>query len=239
MSVKAVLFDLDGTLLPMDQEIFARSYVGGLAGAALPHGYEPKSMARAIMAGTDAMVKNDGVKTNEDCFWEEMAHCLGRDAKADVHIFNAFYATDFQKIQEVCGYNDRAAETVKKIKAMGFRVALATNPLFPKVATDSRIRWAGFDPADFEFYTTYETSRHCKPNPDYYRDVVDAMKLSPEECLMVGNDADEDMIAEQIGMRVFLLTDCLINKSGRDLGGYPQGDFNALLAYVEKIQTMN
>ena len=31
MNIKAVLFDLDGTLLPMDQDIFVKSYFGLLA----------------------------------------------------------------------------------------------------------------------------------------------------------------------------------------------------------------
>ena len=32
------------------------------------------------------------------------------------------------------------------------------------------------------------------------------LNVSPEECLMVGNDVSEDMIAETIGMKVFLIT---------------------------------
>ena len=38
--------------------------------------------------------------------------------------------------------------------------------------------------------------------------------------------------AEKLGMRVFLLTDCLINKDGRDISCYPQGGFSELMAYI-------
>ncbi len=236
MRTTTVLFDLDGTLLPMDQDLFAKAYIGGLAKTAVPYGYDPSVMAKAIWAGTAAMVKNDGTLTNEEMFWKTMEELLGESIKRDAHIFDEFYRTDFQKIQEVCGYDARAAETVARIRGKGLRVALATNPLFPKVATDSRIRWAGLTPSDFELYTTYESSHHCKPNPDYYWDVIRALGVSPEECLMVGNDADEDMIAETLGMRVFLLTDCLINKSGKDLSCYRRGGFSELLEYLDGME---
>ena len=52
---------------------------------------------------------------------------------------------------------------------------------------------------------------------------------------MVGNDVKEDMIAESLGMKVFLLTDCLINKEEKDISVYPNGDLNALLAYVDTL----
>jgi len=45
---------------------------------------------------------------------------------------------------------------------------------------------------------------------------------------MVGNDVGEDMITQQLGMKVFLLADCLINKAGADISQYPNGDFSEL-----------
>ena len=98
--------------------------------------------------------------------------------------------------------------------------------------TESRIRWAGLEPGDFELYTTYENSRHCKPNPEYYRDILRSLDCRAEDCLMVGNDAEEDLAAAQLGMEVFLLTDCLINKKERDLSACPHGDFARLEAFL-------
>ena len=118
---------------------------------------------------------------------------------------------------------------------MGLRTILATNPLFPVVATHSRVRWAGFQPENFEMITTYENSSYCKPNPDYYREILGKMNLKPEECLMVGNDAIEDAAAEKLGIRVFLLTDCLINKDQRDLSAYPRGSFPELMNYIRSL----
>ena len=103
------------------------------------------------------------------------------------------------------------------------------------MATESRIGWAGLTPGDFELYTTYENSRHSKPNADYYRDILSELGLSAGECLMVGNDADEDMAAGQTGMQVFLLTDCLINRENRSLDLWPHGGFSELDRYIESL----
>ena len=97
-----------------------------------------------------------------------------------------------------------------------------TNPIFPAVATESRIRWAGLEPEEFALYTTYENTSYCKPNPAYYRDLIRRLSLDPQRCLMVGNDVSEDMeAASAAGMQVFLLTDCLINRKERDIRVYP------------------
>lgn len=233
MNIKTVLFDLDGTLLPMDQDIFAKAYFKGLAAKLAPYGYEPKLLVDSIWAGTAAMVKNDGVITNEKIFWDFFASQYGKKALDDMPVFENYYAQDFDCIKDVCGYNPMAAETVKKLKINGVRVVLATNPIFPSVATEKRIRWAGLKPEDFEFVTTYENSKYCKPNPHYYEEILKQLSANPEECLMVGNDVDEDMVAENLGMKVFLLTDCLINKNEKDISNYNRGDFNKLLQFIE------
>ena len=59
--------------------------------------------------------------------------------------------------------------------------------------------------------------------------------VSPAECLMVGNDVSEDMIAETLGARVFLLTDDLINSKNADISVYPHGSYEELIAFIKKI----
>lgn len=134
-----------------------------------------------------------------------------------------------------CGFNPQASRAISQLKAMGYQVALATNPIFPAVATHSRVIWAGLDPEDFSLITTYENSRHCKPNPDYYRDILEVLNVPAENCLMVGNDVNEDMIAQDLGMQVFLLTDNLINRSESDIHCYPQGSFPELMQRLQSL----
>ena len=117
---------------------------------------------------------------------------------------------------------------------MGYRVVLATNPIFPAIATQSRIRWTGLEPEDFEFITTYENSSYSKPNPRYYEEVLEKIGCTPAECLMVGNDVTEDGAAKKLGIDVFFLIDCLINQEGRDISGEPHGSWEDLMAYILK-----
>lgn len=234
MNVKAVLFDLDGTLLPMNQEEFTKAYFGLLAKKLMPYGYEAKSLIDAIWSGTTAMVKNNGEKNNETVFWDDFEAHYGEDCRNDITVFEDFYNNEFDGAKTVCGFNPLAAQTVAKVKEKGLSVVLATNPIFPAVATKKRICWAGLKPEDFEFYTTYENSFCSKPNPKYYTDIAKRLNLLPEECLMVGNDVREDMVAQSVGMKVFLLTDCIINKDNTDISVYPSGDFNAFIKWLDK-----
>lgn len=235
MPVTTVLFDLDGTLLPMDQEQFLKAYLGGLCKKLAPLGYDPKAVADGIWAGTGAMVKNDGSRLNEQAFWDVFCRLLGEKAREDLPVFEDFYRKEFQQVAQVCGKNPRVRELIDNLKARGLRLVLATNPLFPAIATHSRVRWAGLEPEDFSFITTYENSSFCKPNPAYYREILDRLGLDPAECVMVGNDVDEDGAVRALGLPVFLLTDCLIQKPDADVSGLELGDFDRLCQWLGKL----
>ncbi|MCD7845723.1 MAG: HAD family hydrolase [Oscillospiraceae bacterium] len=229
-----VLFDLDGTLLPMDQDAFVHGYFSLLAKKLAPHGHEPKALIDGIWKGTAAMVKNDGSQTNEAAFWQTFCGIFDQQAMEDIPLFEEFYAVDFQQAKTFCGFQPKAAELVRGLKGAGVQVALATNPIFPAIATESRIRWAGLEPGDFALYTTYENTSYCKPNPAYFQDVLRRLNADPAATLMVGNDASEDTAAQQTGAAVFLLTDCLLNPDSRDIEAFPHGDFAALEAYLRE-----
>lgn len=233
--IKAVLFDLDGTLLPMDENRFVKSYFTSLAKKMAPHGYTPDTLIKAIYAGMEAMIRNDGSCTNEQKFWTAFQRFFGADVRKDEEIFNEFYREEFQLVRHDCGFAPLAAEVIRTVRDLGLRVILATNPLFPPIATQSRARWAGLEPADFELITTFDNSSFCKPNPEYYREILGKLGLEPEECLMVGNDVTEDMMTRELGMQVFLLTDCLINRENKDIASYPRGSFPELLEFIRSM----
>ncbi|MBQ9716200.1 MAG: HAD family hydrolase [Clostridia bacterium] len=235
MELKAVLFDLDGTLLPMDQDLFVKSYLGSFAQKLVPHGYDPKQFIQAVWLGVSAMVQNDGKRYNEALFWDQFEKIFGQKVFDDMPVMDEFYQKDFDKSKQVCGFNPKAKLVVDEIKNMGIKVVLATNPIFPAIATQKRMSWAGFCPDDFELYTTYENSRFCKPNLAYFQDILKQLDLRAEECLMVGNDVTEDMVAQKLGMKVFLLPACIINAQNKDITCYPQGDFDDLLAYIKNL----
>lgn len=235
MSVKAVLFDLDGTLLPMDQDVFVKAYFKGIAKRLSKIGYDPEKLIGAIWQGTGAMIKNDGSKTNEEAFWECFSDIYGEDKREDEPYFEDFYRSDFQKVKDVCGFNENSKKIIDMLKENGIRCILATNPIFPGIATESRIRWAGLSPDDFELYTTYENIGYCKPNPEYYKEILRRIELDAEECVMIGNDVSDDMVAQSLGMKTFLLTDDLINKENADIAIYSHGGFIELHTFLKGL----
>ena len=235
MKITTVLFDLDGTLLPMDQEMFLKAYFGRLAEHMKAYGYDPEKLLKTIWSSTGAMIHNNTGRTNEDVFWECMAQVYGPDIREEEPKFDEYYRVSFPKVQASCGYAPEAARVIDACKEKGLRVALATSPFFPKTATWQRTQWAGIDPEVFALITTYENAHACKPNPAYYHEVLDKLGVKPSECLMVGNDVEEDMMARELGMEVFLLTPCMINRKHKPTEEYPQGDFEDLLAFICEI----
>ncbi len=235
MKLKAVFFDLDGTLLPMDQDDFIKAYLGGLIKTLAPLGYDPEAIGNALWASTRAMIRNDGRVSNEERFWQSFCQILGDEVRGEEERLNEFYRGEFQLIKNVCGYTPKAREIIDRVKASGVTVVLATSPLFPRIATESRIRWAGLEPDDFAYITTYENSRYAKPSPYYYTELLDKMGFTPQECVMIGNDVGDDMVANDLGMQVFLLTDCLINRQEKDINNYRHGGFDDLIKYMEEL----
>ncbi len=235
MNIKVILFDLDGTLLPMDQDVFVKAYFGGISKQMLSRGYDPKKLIESIFAGTYEMIKNNGEKTNEKVFWDKMVSIYGESILKETPYFDSFYIEKFDSIKEGCGFAKEANEIIKLCKKEGFRVALATNPIFPAIATKKRIKWAGIDENDFELITTYDNSYFSKPNLKYYEDILSKLGVTPEECLMVGNDVNDDMVVANIGMKTFLLTDCLINPKNIDIDIYPHGGYKKLKEFILNI----
>ena len=234
MSRKVILFDLDGTLLPMNQDAFIKEYFTLLAAKMAPLGYEPQSFIQAMWIGIKAMMHNNGERRNEEVFWESFSSVC-KDITNHIDAFDAFYREDFEKARVHCGVNPAASQLLSDLKAAGHRVVLATSPVYPKIATEARVRWAGLEPADFELVTTYENCGYCKPNPAYYSDLASRMLVEPKDCIMIGNDTRDDLPAATIGMQVFVLTDYLINTGNVDFSALPHGDFTALCEFLKNI----
>ena len=233
--IDTILFDLDGTLLFLDEDKFTEVYFSGLINAFLAATGKDSSLIEAILAGTWAMVDNDGSMTNEDRFWTTF-ETYGLGSRQEVEpIFVRYYQEHFDSVKVSSWPNPGAVDVIRKVIAKGYRIVLATNPLFPRIATFKRIGWLGLETEAFWHVTTYENSRHAKPNLAYYEALLSDLSLDPARCLMIGNDIDEDMIIAKLGVETFLVTDCLINRSGKSLDMFTHGDFNALEKYLEEL----
>lgn len=234
---KAILFDLDGTLLPMNQEKFTKAYFQEII--KIMDKYDSSFVISNIYRCINAMVNNTGIKTNEEVFWNELVNIYGNQILEDKIKFDDFYLNKFDDLKNTCSYNKLSNVLIKRLKEKGYIIVLATNPLFPAVATETRMKWAGLDKNDFILYTTYENSYHCKPNLDYYHDILKYINCSADECIMIGNDVDEDMVAFNLGMETFLLTDCLINKNHININQFNYGNINDLEIYINSLPNIN
>lgn len=235
MKYKAILFDLDGTLLPMNQDEFVGGYFKKLTAFMCADGkYDPDVYFSAIWHGAGAMLKNDGGEVNEDIYFAKVAEVFSDHSTKEIRQkYLEFYENVYPQLKESCEYTDKSRKIIDLLQSMGVKLALATNPVFPSVATNKRIGWAGLKPDDFCLVTTCDNIGYSKPNKEYYLEVARRIGVTPEECLMVGNDVDDDMVAKDVGMGVFLLTDCLINKSQNDINDYPHGGFEELNEYIK------
>ena len=237
MSIKHILFDLDGTLLPMVQDEFVKFYMPLLAKSYMGAGVslDPKKFVGAVWASYEAMVKNDGSRTNREAFWSYMEPELPISTEESENIALKFYENEFN--QAICTTKPTPVsnQIVKKAKSRGLETYLATNPVFPRCATMNRIRWAGLDAEDFKVITTYETCTYCKPNAEYFRGILEEFSLDPSECLMVGNDVEEDLAIRSLGVKTYLVTDTMENKKDLPVKSDYIGTLEELLKFIETV----
>jgi FMN phosphatase YigB (HAD superfamily) len=203
MMIKAILFDLDGTLTVMDQEEFMRNYVGLMA-PRFSHLMSPEKFAKQVWRSTEVMVKKPKLgKTNLQVFFDDFTKATGQTFNTLWPIFEEFYAKDFPALQCLVKIKSEAKHLIDNAIQHGYIVAVASNPVMPLLAIEERIRWAGLSPEKFSVIPSLESFHHCKPQVGFYEELAQNLGLPPTECLMVGNHPVEDLIARQIGMKTF------------------------------------
>lgn len=236
MHYEAILFDMDGTLLPMDTEAFTKGYFKLLFAKLAKYGLDPQTFGRNMWDGVAAMVRNDGSRTNEAAFWDCFQKATGLQALDELMAdCEAFYGNEFRAAKAFTGENSLATEAVRIAREKAPHVVLATNPLFPMVGQITRMGFVGLTPSDFELVTSYESDSFCKPNPAYFTSVCERIGVAPENCLMIGNDEHEDMhAAAKAGLHGYLVTDCLIPNAEHPWQG-DRGTFANLVAMLKAL----
>jgi len=205
--IRAILFDLDDTLLLNDSDRFLSHYYRALVSRVqeiVPVG----RFADALGVATRAMERNDGGNgTNAEVFAREFFPRVGRDPEELMPVFLDFYAHEFEALSVLTAVDPAARELVSWAFDGGLQVAIATQPLFPRIAILSRLRWAGVPYEEFPYHyvACYEEMHACKPHPQFFLEIVRALGLRPEECLMVGDSSEADMPAHDVGLRTYLV----------------------------------
>ncbi|MBN1890734.1 MAG: HAD family hydrolase [Thermoflexales bacterium] len=201
--LKAILFDLDGTLLDNNLDVFLSRYFKRLA-AWVSQLVPPEQFIACLMQATRTMMANEGQDTNEEVFARAFYPLIGRSRQEMEPVFAEFYAQDFPYLRQYTRCKPEARQVVQKAFDLGYDVVIATNPLFPAAAIEQRMAWAGVQGFPYKLVTSYENSRACKPNPRYFQHILDTLGQPAEACLMVGDEA-LDMAAAHVGCRTFLV----------------------------------
>lgn len=207
---RAVLFDLDDTLLGNSMDEFLPAYFGALSryvGDLVP----PKRLIRELVRASEAMNANDDeALTNEEVFASVFYSALEPSRPTLEPAFDEFYADQFPELQPLTRRRPEARKLVEWATDQGLQVAVATNPMFPRVAVEQRLGWAGVPADDFDYalVTTYENMHATKSHVSYYREILERLGRRPDECLMVGDSWEMDVLpASSIGIPVYWISE--------------------------------
>ncbi len=236
MGLKALLLDLDDTLLGNSMAEFGPVYFRALT-AYVAHEVPPERLLSALLAGTRAMDANDGHgPTNEEAFAAVFYPALGRSREELEPLFWRFYREEFPRLRHLTQRREEARPLVEWALANGLQVVIATHPLFPRVAIEERLAWAGVPVREFAYalVTSYEVMHATKASPAYYDEIAALLGRQPAECLMAGDDWQMDIApAAQAGMRVYWVAPAHATPPTPGIALAGRGSLTDLLAYLQ------
>lgn len=205
--IRALLFDLDGTLLDSSMETFLPPYFKALV-SKVAHLVQPQQFIEQIMRSTRAMMANtDPTRTNAQVFAEDFFPAIGLPRETLMPIFEDFYTHEYGQLRAYTRLKPEARPVVDSAFAAGYQVVIATQPVFPRTAIQQRLEWAGVGDFDYALITAYENMHSCKPWPAYFEEICAHLGRQPAECLMVGDSLDQDIEpAARVGLATFWVT---------------------------------
>ncbi|HBW12507.1 MAG TPA: HAD family hydrolase [Proteiniclasticum sp.] len=236
--INTILFDLDGTLLSIDMKEFEEIYYTSLSNA-FKSIIAPDNFMAILYSSVKAMVKNKEKRTNEEVFMSAMKEHVGEELPAFQKHFIRYYENDFSVLRNAVNKNTDMLEALDILKEKGYELVIATNPLFPKFAIDQRIQWADLVHEDFSHITYFEDCHYCKPNVEYYSEILETIGKNPQECLMVGNDAEEDLAASTLGITTYLITNHLLNRKNLNYTADHEGTYKDFLLFAESMPVVS
>ena len=228
--LKTILLDLDDTLLDNKMESFLPAYFQRL-GDYMSDTFAPDGFIRELVVGSQKMLENSDPRvTLEKAFADYFYPALDLNtAEVEAQIYT-FYKEIFPSLKAVTGTRPSARPVVESLLNQGFEVVVATNPLFPRVAIEERLRWANLAPEELPFtmITSYEIFHFTKPQPAYYAEILGQLGRKPHEVVMAGNDPGLDLApARALSMRVYHISDDPSDK-------YPGGSLDDMLEWIEQ-----
>lgn len=243
--LRAVLFDLDNTLIHFGERQFFQGYIPAVA-KVFADVMPGDLFLQRLLSSTGMVLNNNGQMLNVDRFMN--AFCKGYEAQREEFWkrFTGFYETEYDQFRSLASVPTGAREILLQLREGSLKLVIASNPLWPSIAQNKRLAWAGLGDLQFDLITHIENMTYCKPRVEYYHEVCTKIGESPEGCLMVGNDPVNDMVVSTIGMKTYLVTDSdpadlEVSRTTYSMSpsGIPKPDFEGpLLAVPEAVQAL-
>lgn len=237
-NINTILFDLDGTLLSIDMKDFETIYYNSLS-QSFKDIVSKENFMKILFSSMKTMMENTEPRTNEHVFMEAMKSLVKDDFHLYEKRFNDYYDGDFAVLKEAVTVRPDIIKATDLLKDKGYELVIATNPLFPQKANEKRIEWSGVNRDHFSYVSSFEKNHYSKPNIAYYEEVLSSINKTPEECMMVGNDALEDLVAGKIGITTYLITDHLLNRYDVDVVADHQGDYRDFLKFAKEMPALS
>jgi HAD superfamily hydrolase (TIGR01549 family) len=230
-AIRAVLFDLDDTLLENNMDRFVKEYFDLLT-PQMAHLVPPEKFRSALLHAIYAMIKDsDPAITNRQAFIDDFFPRIERTEEEMMPLFDDFYAVQFGKLRSLTRPNPSAREAIQAAFDAGCDVVIATNPIFPETAIRQRMEWAGVSDFPFKLITSYEVMHFAKPNSRYYREIIDRIGRNPDECIMVGDDWGNDIVpAMKASLQAFW-----VNTTNDSLNGLDPSARGTLAEFKERF----
>lgn len=235
--LKTIIFDLDGTLLPMDFNAFMKTYFGNMAKTFIKYMSPEIFISHLNEASKYTIITEDG-RTNEEKFMACFDSLIDQDVKEFIPTWDAFYDDLFLECKKATWKDEDMIKSVNILKAKGYQLIIATNPLLPLKSNLHRINWAGLNKDDFDYISHFEHNHFCKPMLTFYEEVLNDNHLEAADCLMVGNDVREDLISKKIGLKTYLIEDCLLNSHNDPVITDYQGTYKDFLRFVKELPSI-
>lgn len=203
--MKALLLDLDGTLCQMDRDLFEKTYFKDLA-LYMKDILDPQQFLAQLIRSVAFMVEHPSMQyTCMEVFCRHFASMFGLDEKLFHDRLLSFYTNEFGKYDYLVQPIERGKELIALGREKGLKMAVASNSIMPQIAIIHRLHWAGLETSSFEFISGGDFMHYTKPHAGFYREIASALDVVPEDCLMVGNGKEEDLVAHDIGMATFFV----------------------------------
>ncbi len=233
--IRAILFDLDGTLLRVQMSEFIPRYIHGL-GSCCADLVKPKKFEKAMLTAIRALLHydGDGQVTNEQRVFSTLESHLGVAADQLRERFQLYRQQGLDELAGLIGEIPLAQVIIKECQQLGVPLVLATNPVFPGFMISARLRWGGLEQQPFSHVTSFENSCYCKPHPGYFTEIAERLGIPARHCLMVGNDTQHDLAATAVGMQTFLVDTWVVEREGTEWPCPNRGDHLQLQAFLQR-----